>query len=68
MSDLTGFHKEDPKAAAMYKSSDKYGLDQDDFWKSKSLDKAGSRLAEEVYEFDRNSNDNLPEYMTQAGW
>lgn len=59
MSDLFGLYKEDPKAAAMSKSSDKFGLDQDDLWKSKSLEKAGSKFAEEAYGFDRYSNDKL---------
>lgn len=59
MSDFTGVYKEDPKAAAISKRSDNYGLDKDDLWKSKSLDKAGSKLAEEAYGFDPYSNDKL---------
>lgn len=59
MSDLTGLYKEDSKAAEMSKNSDRYGLDKDDLWKSKSLDKVGSKLADEAYGFDRYSNDKL---------
>lgn len=56
---MTGLYKEDSKAAEMSKNSDRYGLDKDDLWKSKSLDKVGSKFADEAYGFDRYPNDKL---------